>query len=190
MSDVPLVAVLAGGAAKRMGADKATVDVAGRTMLEHVLTACRDAELEAVVVVRNDALPDLRRPHTGPLAGIEAALLEAKGRPIIAIAVDHPWVRPETLLALATATTTAVPLDDARLQVTCARYEAACLAPATAILDVGPAPVRTLFAHVEHVQVDETGWQAWGEDGRSWFSADTPEALAAGLDRFGAPKRR
>jgi hypothetical protein len=30
-------------------------------------------------------------------------------------------------------------------------------------------------------------WHEWGEDGRSWFSADTPDSLADGLDRFGPP---
>ena len=30
-------------------------------------------------------------------------------------------------------------------------------------------------------------WREWGEDGRSWFSVDTPQALAEGLLRYGAP---
>ena len=37
------------------------------------------------------------------------------------------------------------------------------------------------------VEVEPTSWQAWGEDGRSWFSVDAPQDLTVGTERFGLP---
>jgi molybdopterin-guanine dinucleotide biosynthesis protein A len=76
------VVVLCGGASRRMGRDKAALELRGRTLLEHAVAAAeaaaprvllatgvqeRYAELGREIVL--DAAPD-----GGPLAGIEAAL--------------------------------------------------------------------------------------------------------------------
>ena len=46
--------------------------------------------------------------------------------------------------------------------------------------------IRSLIAgRSEAIAADV--WQTWGEDGRSWFSADTPEDIETGLGRFGPP---
>lgn len=105
------VVVLAGGTAARMdGADKASVELAGRTLLEHAIEACVDAE---EVVVVGAAVPTTR-PVTftvedprrgGPVAGLLAGREALSRRPRLlgVLAVDMPHVGPRTFRRLRAA---------------------------------------------------------------------------------------
>ena len=106
----PIVgAVLAGGASRRMGAPKATLELGGRPLLEYPLAAVQGAGLEPAVVAKRDSpLPPLAVPRwdepaepTHPLTGIVAALVAARGRPVLAVACDMPFVTAELLADLA-----------------------------------------------------------------------------------------
>ena len=76
-------AVLAGGASRRMGADKAFIEIEGLTMVERAAVALRDAGIPVVLVVGGDRArleplglpfwPDLY-PGQGPLGAIVTAL--------------------------------------------------------------------------------------------------------------------
>jgi len=105
--------VLAGGTAARLdGMDKAGVEYAGRTLLEHALAAVRDAT-ETVVV--GEHVPTSRPvtftredpPYGGPAAGLLAgrdALAVAPQR-LVVLAVDMPRVSPGTVARLLAAAT-------------------------------------------------------------------------------------
>jgi len=73
-----LGAVLAGGASRRFGSDKAMADLGGRTLLARAVDSLSGLCEYVVVVGRETApaptLPDWPRPGMGPLAGIAAAL--------------------------------------------------------------------------------------------------------------------
>lgn len=100
--------VLAGGRAARLGgADKTSIEVAGRTLLSWALDAVIDA---TEVVVVGEQVPT-ERPVTfvvesprygGPVSALltgRDALLRRP--PVLAVlAVDMPWLRPATLLRL------------------------------------------------------------------------------------------
>jgi hypothetical protein len=45
--------------------------------------------------------------------------------------------------------------------------------------------IQTLLDRVSFLPVTPDRWEEWGEDGRSWFSADTPNALDEGQKRYG-----
>jgi hypothetical protein len=81
-----------------------------------------------------------------------------------------------------------VPIDGGIPQVTCAFYPASWAEPAAALLEAG-RPAQALLDDLPRRLVEQPEWSAWGEDGRSWFSVDTPAALTEGLSRFGAPSR-
>lgn len=173
-----------------MGRDKAVVDVAGRTMLELVLeTAGIVGEPLLVGWSGGDggvaAIPDLRPGPMGPLAGLEAALVWARGRDVVLLAVDQPFVRAETLESLLGEPGEAVvPLAGGWLQATCAVYRDACLDRVKALLGAEERSLQRLLAAVAKNVVDEPTWRGWGEDGRSWFSIDTLERLEEGLVRY------
>jgi molybdenum cofactor guanylyltransferase len=107
----PLGAVLAGGAGARFGGGKATVELAGRALVEYPLAALAAAEVEAVVVAKpTTELPRLEAPillepeqPRHPLLGIVTALRHAGGRPVLVAACDLPLVTPALLAELAAA---------------------------------------------------------------------------------------
>jgi molybdopterin-guanine dinucleotide biosynthesis protein A len=110
------VAVLAGGLGRRIGGDKAMVELGGRPLIAYALEAARDAGLPAVVVAKPTTrlppleVPILLEPPTPhhPLLGIITALEHHPT--VVALPCDMPLLRPVDLAALA-----AMPGDVARL---------------------------------------------------------------------------
>jgi molybdopterin-guanine dinucleotide biosynthesis protein A len=137
--------VLSGGSAARIqGADKASIEVAGVTLLEHALAAL--AEVPEVVVV-GEQVPTSRPvsfvredpPGGGPAAGLLAGLSGFPGRPrlVVVLAVDMPLVSAATVrrLMLSAAEDGALLVDDSgRRQYLCAVYRT------EALLAAAPAP--------------------------------------------------
>jgi molybdopterin-guanine dinucleotide biosynthesis protein A len=105
--------ILSGGTAARLsGADKASIEVHGRTLLEYALDAVIDAG-EVVVVgewvptnrpvtfTRED--PPLGGPAAGVLAGLDAFVTPP--RQLVVLAVDMPRVTLDTIARLRDAAT-------------------------------------------------------------------------------------
>ena len=179
--------VLAGGASKRMGRDKAEVEVAGRPMISWVVDAAAAAADRVLVAGRpggwdgHDGIADAEGV-AGPLAGLAAGL--ASGQPVLLVAVDQPWLRPVTLSQLVSIGQTVVPIHGETRQVTCAVYY-----PAYADLVHQAPSLQGLFDLEPPLEITEPVWRSWGEDGRSFFSVDRLEDIQAGLDRFGPPQQ-
>jgi molybdopterin-guanine dinucleotide biosynthesis protein A len=131
--------ILTGGGAVRLdGADKASVELGGLTLLEHALGALVDVD---EVVVVGDAVPTTR-PVTftredpaggGPAAGLLEGLRSFARRPVwlVTLAVDMPLVTSWTVRRLldaargeeGTSRDGAALIDDSRkLQYLCAVY--------------------------------------------------------------------
>lgn len=173
-----------------MGRDKADVGVGGSTMLQRVGRALSPVVTRIVLLGPDrdgwESWPDAVHA-TGPLAGIATVLARATANRVLVVAVDQPFVRTETLenLILIESPLPVVPVDDTgSRQVTCAVYP-------TSIADeaieeaAGDGSIQTLLDRVSFRPVPPEEWLSWGEDGRSWFSADTEDGLAEGLRRFG-----
>jgi molybdopterin-guanine dinucleotide biosynthesis protein A len=148
-----IVAVLAGGAGRRMGTAKALVTLGGRPLIAWPLAAAAAAGLEAVVIAKPDTpLPDLDVPvwrepaaPSHPLLGIVVAL-ERAGAPIVAVGCDQPWLDPELLRALALAGPgAAAPAAAGSLAPLPARYPPAALDALRAAL-AAEAPLRATLA--------------------------------------------
>lgn len=190
-----LGAILAGGLSSRMGTDKAFVEIAGRPMVEWVATALGDVVQPLVIFGRSSmpgfrALSDPVEGPVGPLAGVTAALAEATATgttAVVAVAVDQPFLRRETLRRLVETFDgeAVVPVADGARQVTCAVYPAAWHAAALRELSAGGS-IQSLLDQMTPRLVAAAEWSGWGEDGASWFSVDDTAALAAGLERFGS----
>ena len=110
-------AVLTGGASRRMGRDKAMVEVGGVAMSRRVVDALELAGCEPVIAVGGDAValarvgitavPD-RWPGEGPLGGILTALAETSS-PVLVLACDLPWIDAGTLAQLIEVAATDAP---------------------------------------------------------------------------------
>ena len=184
-----LGAVLGGGQSTRMGSDKALIEVDGVSMLERVTTAVASAAHRVVILGTEyegfESWPD-QAQGAGPLIGIATALARAEADRVLVVAVDHPFVRSETLARLVgmEAELSVVPVDkDGVRQVTCAVYPVSIADLAAEEAGAGGS-IQSLLDRVSFQPVTPDTWTAWGEDGRSWFSADTPDAVEDGVTRF------
>jgi molybdopterin-guanine dinucleotide biosynthesis protein A len=174
-----------------MGKDKADVVVEGRTMLDHVASALGDV-CDRLVLLGPDregweSWPDSVHAQ-GPLAGVATALTRTDRGRIALVAVDHPFVAAGTLSHLLAigSEIPVVPVDDHGVrQVTCAIYPTTVASAATEEARSGGS-IQTLLDVVSFRPVPPEEWRSWGEDGRSWYSVDTPAALEEGRVRFHA----
>lgn len=183
------VAILTGGASRRMGRDKITMPLGDGTMIDLVVAACSGHSILSVgrevpgLTHIQDAVPG----RMGPLAGLVAAL-EATEGPIVLVGADQPWIRSDTVDAIAAlpGDLPVVPVASGARQVLCARYPTRVLDRARAVLTAGGG-IRRLLDEVPLLEIDQSEWSRWGEDGRSWFSVDTPHDLERGIEAFGPP---
>ena len=177
-SPTPLAAVLAGGAATRLGGAKATVELVGRPLISYPLAGLAEAGIETVVVAKADTelpatlgVPVLTEPPEPrhPLLGVVTALDHARGRPVLACACDLPLLPAVLLERLAAARPPAAVGDGRRLHPTLALYPGDSLAALRrAVADERPA--TEALAALEPAVIDASE--------RETFNVNTPEDLA------------
>ncbi len=181
--------VVAGGSGPRLGRDKALVLLEGRPLIAWVVDALEAVCPRVLVAGRVSGwegrrgledLPGVR----GPLAGLAAALRE--GEEVLLLAVDQPWAKSSTLAALGQIGGTAVPVADGVRQVTCALYSPSLASIAAAVTAQGGS-LQSMLDQAPITEVGPAEWGSWDEDGRSWFSVDTPADLRRGRKLFGTP---
>ena len=190
---VGAVVVAGGGAARMGGVDKGSIEVGGRTLLEHVLAALTHV---ADVVVVGDEVRTSRPvtftredpPGGGPAAALLAGLRafpHAPGR-VVVLAGDMPRVTGDTVDRLEAAVEDdvdgAVLVDrGGRAQYLCASYRvAALLAAAPPYGEEHGLPMHRLLAPLRLAEVTAVGDEAVDVD--TW--ADV-RAVREG-DDFGA----
>jgi molybdopterin-guanine dinucleotide biosynthesis protein A len=184
-------AVLAGGASRRMGRDKATLAVGGVELASLALAAAARVAHPVVLVApeghpaRRVAAPAVADPGLGPLAALAAALDALEAEHVLVLAGDHPGLRVELLarlVALAGEAEAVACRRGPRLEPLVAVYERApALAAARARL-AGPAGGRSLtglLADLGTLVVEEPEWRRLDPDGRSFVDLDDPADLAA-----------
>jgi molybdopterin-guanine dinucleotide biosynthesis protein A len=173
--------LLTGGASRRMGEDKALIEVGGRRLVDHaaaLLTAVADPVIE--VGPGWSGLPAVREdpPGSGPLAalGAGAAALRAAGHngPVLVLAVDMPRVGVELLRFLAgrPGAATAVPRAGGHPQPMCARYGPDVLAAVDERLAGGGRSLRDLLETLAG-----SGAVSWVEP-EEWAPVAGPDAFA------------
>jgi molybdopterin-guanine dinucleotide biosynthesis protein A len=91
--------VLAGGRASRFGSDKLVAELDGESLLDRAITAVRQVADEVIVVGRVVTDPEVRNvpdtePFGGPLAGLAAALDDARGNLAMVVGGDMPRLAP------------------------------------------------------------------------------------------------
>jgi molybdenum cofactor guanylyltransferase len=157
-------AVLCGGASRRMGRDKALVEVDGRALALRVADALRRAGADPVTAVGGDlpalaalglaGVPD-EAPGEGPLTGVLTALANAAeaGAPIVFVAACD-LVAPDPAAVSATVAAldadpeadVAVPMAGGRRQWMHAAWRAGAAAPLAAAFEAGERAVHAAVA--------------------------------------------
>jgi molybdopterin-guanine dinucleotide biosynthesis protein A len=158
--------VLAGGKSSRMGADKALLKLAGRTLLERSLGLA--VTIGSPVKIVGDPqkfsrfgsiVEDIYRDR-GPLGGIHAALASATTDLNLILAVDLPFLTPEFLQYLitrarATAAAVTVPHATGGLEPLCAVYRKGFLPISERSLRDGKNKIDALFAEAETLVINQ-----------------------------------
>jgi molybdenum cofactor guanylyltransferase len=194
--------LLTGGASRRMGSDKALLELDGRRLVDRA-AAVLNAVAAPVIEVGPGWAPGLAcvgedPPGSGPLAalwagagalramGDRSAVQSVGGRPaeaVLLLAVDMPAVSARLLRFLAEwpGAQTVVPTSGGHPQPLCARYGVDALAAIPGLLSNGQRSLRSLLVAVEDRPggIDWVGPDQWQRvaGGDAFCDLDTPGDL-------------
>ena len=180
--------VVCGGRSRRMGVDKATIEIAGSTLLERAIARLRvvcDPVLVAPGALHLEAgdneIVEDAVPGAGPLAALVGVLRRSPHPLIAVVAVDMPWLDPEALLLLARRIgdhDVAVCETDRGVELLHAVYATSALGPAEEALRTPDRSLHGLLGRLRVLAVSESEWRAAGIDERFARNMNTPADLA------------
>jgi molybdopterin-guanine dinucleotide biosynthesis protein A len=168
-----------------MGADKAFLQLAGKSLLEHALHLAREAADNVSVVGPAEkfakyarVVPDIYE-NQGPLAGIHSALNWSRSDLNLIIAVDLPFVTAGFLKYLvsrarACSAVVTVPATSAGLQPLCAVYRKVFSQVASRALQQGRNKIDALFKDVSLRLISEEDLKTNGFDSAIFRNLNTP----------------
>lgn len=204
MPDTNVAAViLAGGKSSRMGRDKASIVIGGRSMLQWVIDAASEvAGTVVVVTARWQALPSMEargrlvlvtdeREDAGPLAGMVTGLGVVEAPVALLLSCDQPFVQPALLTMLAAQAmeaAAAIPMVGRELQPLCSAVRRDALDTLRAMLERGVWAAGAIADLDGARQVERREWSRVDSEGLSFVGVNTPEelvraeAIAARLD--------
>lgn len=181
-----------------MGADKASLVVDGRTMLERAAGSLAGLCSDVLVVARVDQpIPFVTTPvrvvrdrvaDAGPLAGIDAALAVARSALLVVVPVDMPLLRSEVLglmldTAVADPRLDAVTLcSDGAMRPLPAVYRSRVASTVTRMLAEGRRRLTDLLSELTVAEIDESRWRRLDPAGRSMRNVNVPADLDVARD--------
>jgi molybdopterin-guanine dinucleotide biosynthesis protein A len=188
------VIILAGGKSTRLGRDKASEVLTGKTLLQRAVDATAElAGTFVLVTARGQSLPEVvaeaplstvvdAYPETGPLGGIVTGLLAVgdSPQPALVVACDMPLLRPallRELLRLASGHDAVVPMVNGLPEPLCAVYAHSCINPARRLLDRGDYKVAGLLDDVDALLVPEEEWRRFDNEGLSFLNVNREDDL-------------
>jgi molybdopterin-guanine dinucleotide biosynthesis protein A len=187
-------AVMAGGRSRRMGQDKAWLDVGdGRAIVRRVVDVLADVADE-VLIVANDGrygtlgvrvVPD-RFPEGGVLGGIATGVGAATHDRVLIAACDMPFLEPAVfrlLVARCADVDVVMPKVGDDFETLHALYTKACLPAMERALAAGKMRVISFFPDVRVRVLGEEELRAVDPELRSFTNVNTPEELAEAKSR-------
>ncbi len=194
MSDMTTVVILAGGRGRRIGGDKPTQLLAGRPLLQWVVSAADTIASEIIIAGSpGQALPDVDAAAMvrvcrdeivglGPLSGVAAALACARDRQIIVVPCDAPLLRPALLrglLAVAEDEDVVVPEVGGRLQTAVGVWSTACVAVVAEALRSDDRSLHGVLRRLRTRVMSEAEVRAFDPELLSFLNVNTGDDLAA-----------
>ena len=189
--------ILAGGTSRRMGQNKALLQLGDDPLIAHVIRRMRLATDELLLITNNPAeyahlgLPmhsDIV-PNTGALGGIYTGLMHASHDVGVCVACDSPFLQPKLLSYLISIlgeydavmpyTYKAPPSDNEDAQMTlqtlCAVYAKRCLPIIEQMLNEPDLRVHALQERANILTLAPEIWKTYDSKGHSFFNVNTPE---------------
>jgi molybdenum cofactor guanylyltransferase len=185
--------VLAGGKSTRLGRDKASEMLRGRSLLqrvidrldgladEYVVVKAASQELPPVFASRPITVVEDLHPGAGPLGGVYTGLSSMDTPRAFAVACDMPLLQPRllrALLRLAPDHDAVVPINNALPEPLCAIYAASCLPAIKSQIDSGRFKMTSFLDSVNVRYVEPSEWQRFDAEGLSFFNLNGEDDLA------------
>jgi molybdopterin-guanine dinucleotide biosynthesis protein A len=177
--------LLTGGSSRRMGRDKASLPVGGRSLAARVAASLSQV-VEPVLEVGPGrsglALAPEDRPGAGPLAalvaGWQALTAEGHSGPVVVVACDLPRVSEPLLRLIAShpGSGSVVPVVNGRPQPLCARFSASALGHGAVMVGAGRRSLRSLLEHPDVRWLEQSQWSLVASDA-DFADVDTPADL-------------
>ncbi len=184
------LAIIAGGQSRRMGRDKAFVELGGATLIERVIQRSADlGQAETILITNKPAdyahlgLPMHRdaMPDKGSLGGIYTALLQAASEYVLVLACDMPFVNPDLLrfmiAQLDADTDIVVPRVAGYPQALHAIYRTICIQPIRAQLAASRLKIIRFYDQMRVRYLDEAEYAEFDAGSRSFANLNTPAEL-------------
>jgi molybdopterin-guanine dinucleotide biosynthesis protein A len=179
--------VLCGGRSRRMGVDKATIEVGGSTLLERAISRLREV-CDPVLIAPGDLhlasfgyeIVEDAVPGAGPLAALVAVLRRGPHPLIAVVAVDMPWLDPALLRLLAARVgdhDVAVCETDRGVEPLHAVYQTSALGPAEAAMRGPDRSQHGQLGRQDVLTVAEREWRGAGIDPRFASNVNTQADL-------------
>jgi molybdenum cofactor guanylyltransferase len=197
-------AILAGGQSRRMGQDKALLDIDGRALIEYVLDATRQVADETMIIASERPeyeqfgvriVPD-KYPQSGSLGGIYTAVSEASNDRCLVLACDMPFVNVDLLrfmaehdvdydvLVPALSPERSTQGGEETLETLHAIYRKSCMSAIERQLQAGVYKVIGFFSEVNVEKLPEEVVLQHDPQLLSFFNANTPEEFAWARERL------
>ena len=185
-------AVLAGGYGRRIGCDKATVELDGRPLISYPVGALRSAGLDVVLALRSGqemlaCLEDVSFVHdefegAGPLGGLHALLKWMPGEWVLVVSCDQPFVRVNLLHGIMSHSDCTADAVVARmsecLQPMPGLFRKTCLPFVEEALAKGEMGLRNLLHHIRLYELEGEEIDRLDFERSSFININTPEDLA------------
>ena len=185
-------AVLAGGYGRRIGCDKATVELDGRPLISYPVGALRSAGLDVVLALRSGqemlaGLDDVSFVHdefegAGPLGGLHALLKWMPGEWALVVSCDQPFVRVNLLHGIMSHSDCTADAVVARmsecLQPMPGLFRKTCLPFVEEALAKGEMGLRNLLHHIRLYELEGEEIDRLDFERSSFININTPEDLA------------
>ena len=183
-------AVLAGGGSRRMGRDKALLEIGGRPMMARVIERIRALFGEISIVGGADrsygafGVPVFRdaRPGCGSLGGIYTALSTSSAPFVFCLACDMPFISAPLVSFLVgemrkSGCQAVIPRVGGELEPLCAVYSREIIPVIEKDLDTGVRRIKSTLSSLRLRIVEEGEMQPHDPGLHTFFNVNTPEDL-------------
>lgn len=183
-------AILAGGASRRIGRNKAFLALEGKSLIVRVLERLAEVCAEVLIVANDRSLyaplglpvmPD-RFPGVGVLGGLHAGLQAASYDLMLAVGCDMPFLNPDLLrafVAWAEGYDVVALRHGEQVETLHAAYRRTCLQPMEEAIRSGQRRIISFFPRVRVRYVAPEDIFPLDPDLRSFRNVNTPEEWAA-----------
>jgi len=193
MSDAPLTditgVILVGGKSRRMGRDKAFLELEGKPLVERLLSVFKECFSEIILVGDNGQrfsnydVPVFTDIYPGsPLGGIYSGLYHSTNRSIFVASCDLAYPNSAVIQQICSLTNgydAVVPVLSHGFETLCAVYSKNCLPAMQAMLEGGNHRIFDLYPQINVRSVPYAQLAIADKDGRAFLSVNTPDEFDA-----------